>query len=92
MLEFFFLCFMCVYRGPKYHVLAHTTLTLSHVQDSFRTHDLTITGNGEQLPKHPSQLIIIFMILFSHFLLVAPKVLISRDRPIIGFTATFPDI
>ncbi|XP_053466846.1 rhotekin isoform X1 [Ictalurus furcatus] len=33
--------------GPKYHVLAHTTLTLSHVQDSFRTHDLTITGNEE---------------------------------------------
>ncbi|XP_062874069.1 rhotekin isoform X3 [Trichomycterus rosablanca] len=34
-------------RGPKYHLLAHTTLTLSHVQDSFRTHDLTITGNEE---------------------------------------------
>ncbi|MCI4392704.1 hypothetical protein PGIGA_G00148910 [Pangasianodon gigas] len=33
--------------GPKYHLLAHTTLTLSHVQDSFRTHDLTITGNEE---------------------------------------------
>ncbi|KAF4074387.1 hypothetical protein AMELA_G00238870 [Ameiurus melas] len=33
--------------GPKYHVLAHTTLNLSHVQDSFRTHDLTITGNEE---------------------------------------------
>ncbi|XP_056314167.1 rhotekin isoform X2 [Danio aesculapii] len=33
--------------GPKYHLLAHTTLNLSHVQDSFRTHDLTITGNEE---------------------------------------------
>ncbi|XP_060763168.1 rhotekin isoform X1 [Neoarius graeffei] len=33
--------------GPKYHLLAHTTLTLAHVQDSFRTHDLTITGNEE---------------------------------------------
>ncbi|XP_066509577.1 rhotekin-like isoform X2 [Hoplias malabaricus] len=33
--------------GPKYHLLAHTTLSLSHVQDSFRTHDLTITGNEE---------------------------------------------
>ncbi|XP_022523311.1 rhotekin isoform X1 [Astyanax mexicanus] len=33
--------------GPKYHLLAHTTLTLSHVQDSFRTHDLVITGNEE---------------------------------------------
>uniref|UniRef100_A0A8C4E7G5 Rhotekin a n=1 Tax=Dicentrarchus labrax TaxID=13489 RepID=A0A8C4E7G5_DICLA len=29
--------------GPKYHLLAHTTLSLSHVQDSFRTHDLTIS-------------------------------------------------
>ncbi|KAF7663538.1 hypothetical protein LDENG_00207580 [Lucifuga dentata] len=33
--------------GPKYHLLAHTTLSLSHVQDSFRTHDLTISGNEE---------------------------------------------
>ncbi|XP_052448216.1 rhotekin isoform X1 [Carassius gibelio] len=33
--------------GPKYHLLAHTTLNLSHVQDSFRTHDLTISGNEE---------------------------------------------
>uniref|UniRef100_A0A8C2BJC4 Rhotekin n=1 Tax=Cyprinus carpio TaxID=7962 RepID=A0A8C2BJC4_CYPCA len=33
--------------GPKYHLLAHTTLNLSHVQDSFRTHDFTITGNEE---------------------------------------------
>ncbi|KAA8592380.1 hypothetical protein FQN60_017835 [Etheostoma spectabile] len=35
--------------GPcsPYHLLAHTTLSLSHVQDSFRTHDLTISGNEE---------------------------------------------
>ncbi|KAM9744082.1 rhotekin isoform 1-T1 [Menidia menidia] len=33
--------------GPKYHLLAHTTLSLTHVQDSFRTHDLTISGNEE---------------------------------------------
>ncbi|XP_053727173.1 rhotekin isoform X2 [Synchiropus splendidus] len=33
--------------GPKYHLLAHTTLNLSHVQDSFRTHDLSISGNAE---------------------------------------------
>uniref|UniRef100_A0AAY4C1K9 REM-1 domain-containing protein n=1 Tax=Denticeps clupeoides TaxID=299321 RepID=A0AAY4C1K9_9TELE len=33
--------------GPKYHLLAHTTLTLTHVQDSFRTHDLSITANEE---------------------------------------------
>ncbi|XP_057689056.1 rhotekin isoform X2 [Corythoichthys intestinalis] len=33
--------------GPKYHLLAHTTLSLSHAQDNFRTHDLTISGNEE---------------------------------------------
>ncbi|XP_063051096.1 rhotekin isoform X2 [Engraulis encrasicolus] len=33
--------------GPKYHLLAHTTLSLAHVQDSFRTHDLTITANED---------------------------------------------
>ncbi|XP_028313536.1 rhotekin isoform X4 [Gouania willdenowi] len=33
--------------GPKYHLLAHTTLSLSHVQDSFRTHDLSISGSDE---------------------------------------------
>lgn len=42
---------LCVDRGPKYHLLAHTTLSLSHVQDSFRTHDLTISGNGEWQPQ-----------------------------------------
>ncbi|KAL1253273.1 hypothetical protein QQF64_017966, partial [Cirrhinus molitorella] len=29
--------------GPKYHLLAHTSLSLCHVQNSFRTHDLTIS-------------------------------------------------
>ncbi|XP_067087589.1 rhotekin isoform X2 [Osmerus mordax] len=33
--------------GPKYHLLAHTTLAQAHVQDSFRTHDLSISGNEE---------------------------------------------
>ncbi|XP_035234811.1 rhotekin isoform X3 [Anguilla anguilla] len=33
--------------GPKYHLLAHASLTLTHVQDSFRTHDLSISGNEE---------------------------------------------
>uniref|UniRef100_A0A8C4RXL2 Rhotekin b n=1 Tax=Erpetoichthys calabaricus TaxID=27687 RepID=A0A8C4RXL2_ERPCA len=33
--------------GPKYHLLAQTTLTLANVQDSFRTHDLMISGNEE---------------------------------------------
>lgn len=46
-------CLSCVVRGPKYHLLAHTTLSLSHIQDSFRTHDLTISGNGEWQPQPP---------------------------------------
>lgn len=33
-------------RGPRYHLLAHTTLTLADVQDGFRTHDLTLAGHG----------------------------------------------
>lgn len=33
-------------RGPRYHLLAHTTLTLAAVQDGFRTHDLTLAGHG----------------------------------------------
>ncbi|XP_061119003.1 rhotekin-like isoform X1 [Conger conger] len=33
--------------GPKYHLLAHTSLTLAHVRDSFRTHDLSICGSEE---------------------------------------------
>nr|KAF6448676.1 rhotekin [Rousettus aegyptiacus] len=32
--------------GPRYHLLAHTTLTLAAVQDGFRTHDLTLTSHG----------------------------------------------
>lgn len=44
-------CILCFFdRGPKYHLLAHTTLSLSHIQDSFRTHDLAISGNGERQP------------------------------------------
>ncbi|XP_051732950.1 rhotekin-like isoform X1 [Ctenopharyngodon idella] len=34
-------------RGPKYHLLAHTSLTLCHVQNSFRTHDLTISDTED---------------------------------------------
>uniref|UniRef100_A0A8C8S7C2 Rhotekin n=1 Tax=Pelusios castaneus TaxID=367368 RepID=A0A8C8S7C2_9SAUR len=33
--------------GPKYHLLAHTVLSLADVQDGFRTHDLAITSNEE---------------------------------------------
>ncbi|XP_068616750.1 rhotekin [Brachionichthys hirsutus] len=33
--------------GPKYHLLAHASLSLSHIQDSFRTHDLAIAGSEE---------------------------------------------
>ncbi|KAB1267013.1 Rhotekin [Camelus dromedarius] len=34
-------------RGPRYHLLAHTTLTLAAVQDGFRTHDLTLASHEE---------------------------------------------
>ncbi|XP_068129672.1 rhotekin isoform X2 [Hyperolius riggenbachi] len=33
--------------GPKFHLLAKTKLSLADVQDSFRTHDLTISGSDE---------------------------------------------
>ncbi|XP_058406868.1 rhotekin isoform X1 [Diceros bicornis minor] len=33
--------------GPRYHLLAHTTLTLAAVQDGFRTHDLTFASHEE---------------------------------------------
>ncbi|XP_077136569.1 rhotekin isoform X1 [Ranitomeya variabilis] len=33
--------------GPKFQLLAHTKLTLAHVQDGFRTHDLTISSSDE---------------------------------------------
>ncbi|XP_029545054.1 rhotekin-like [Oncorhynchus nerka] len=34
-------------EGPKFHLLAHTTLTIAHVQDSFRTHDLSISATED---------------------------------------------
>ncbi|KTG46346.1 hypothetical protein cypCar_00015515 [Cyprinus carpio] len=38
------ICFVePVILGPKYHLLAQTSLTLCHIQNSFRTHDLTIS-------------------------------------------------
>ncbi|KAM4605805.1 rhotekin isoform 2-T2 [Discoglossus pictus] len=33
--------------GPKFQLLAHTQLTLEHVEDGFRTHDLTITSSHD---------------------------------------------
>ncbi|XP_021094832.1 rhotekin-2 isoform X4 [Heterocephalus glaber] len=33
--------------GAKYHLLAHTTLTLESAEDSFKTHNLFINGNEE---------------------------------------------
>lgn len=35
--------------GPRYHLLAHTVLTLAAVQDGFRTHDLTLASHGESV-------------------------------------------
>ncbi|XP_051959632.1 rhotekin-like isoform X1 [Xyrauchen texanus] len=34
-------------QGPKYQLLAHKSLTMCHVQNSFRTHDLTISGTED---------------------------------------------
>lgn len=39
--------FYLVLRGAKYHLLAHTTLTLESVGDCFKTHNLSVHGNGE---------------------------------------------
>ncbi|NXF83888.1 RTKN2 protein, partial [Sclerurus mexicanus] len=36
-----------VIHGAKYSLLAYTTLGLESVEDNFRTHNLTITGNEE---------------------------------------------
>uniref|UniRef100_A0A673CE91 Rhotekin 2b n=1 Tax=Sphaeramia orbicularis TaxID=375764 RepID=A0A673CE91_9TELE len=33
--------------GPKFNLLAHTTLTLSHVQERFKTHDLSLLAAEE---------------------------------------------
>ncbi|XP_006147141.1 rhotekin-2 [Tupaia chinensis] len=33
--------------GAKYNLLAHTTLTLESVEDSFKTHNLSVSGNEE---------------------------------------------
>ncbi|CAJ1070399.1 rhotekin-like isoform X2 [Xyrichtys novacula] len=33
--------------GPKYNLLAHTTLTIEHIKDGFKTHDLSIAATEE---------------------------------------------
>uniref|UniRef100_A0A8C5N6H8 Rhotekin 2b n=1 Tax=Gouania willdenowi TaxID=441366 RepID=A0A8C5N6H8_GOUWI len=33
--------------GPKFNLLAHTTLTIKHVQEGFKTHDLTLSTTEE---------------------------------------------
>ncbi|XP_015798667.2 rhotekin [Nothobranchius furzeri] len=33
--------------GPKYNLLAHTTLTVEHVREGFKTHDLTLSATEE---------------------------------------------
>ncbi|KAB1266782.1 uncharacterized protein Cadr_000018333 [Camelus dromedarius] len=40
-------------RGPCYHLLAHTTLTLAAVQDGFRTHDLTLASHASETQATP---------------------------------------
>ncbi|XP_075389549.1 rhotekin-2 [Tenrec ecaudatus] len=33
--------------GARYHLLAHTTLTLESIEDSFKTHNLSVSGSEE---------------------------------------------
>ncbi|KAL6096589.1 rtkn [Pungitius sinensis] len=33
--------------GPKYHLLAHTTLRIEHVQEGFKTHDLSLAATED---------------------------------------------
>ncbi|KAJ3605091.1 hypothetical protein NHX12_027141 [Muraenolepis orangiensis] len=33
--------------GPRYHLLAHAILTMDHVQDGFKTHDLSVSATEE---------------------------------------------
>lgn len=35
-----------VWRGPKYRLLAHTTLKLQHVQEGFKSHNLSLAATG----------------------------------------------
>lgn len=35
--------------GTKYNLLAHTTLTLESAEHSFKTHNLSINGNGKYI-------------------------------------------
>lgn len=36
-----------LWRGPKFNLLAHTTLRIEHVQEAFKTHDLSLAVAGE---------------------------------------------
>ncbi len=38
---------LSIWRGPKYNLLAHTTLRIEHVQEGFKTHDLSLTAAGK---------------------------------------------
>ncbi|XP_070781173.1 rhotekin-like [Enoplosus armatus] len=33
--------------GPKYNLLAHTTLTIEHIQEGFKTHDLSLAATED---------------------------------------------
>lgn len=41
--------FSFTFSGAKYSLLAYTTLGLESAEDNFRTHNLTITGNGKYI-------------------------------------------
>ena len=39
--------FLLTISGAKYSLLAHTTLSLESAEDSFKTHNLSVNGNGK---------------------------------------------
>ncbi|XP_023594430.1 rhotekin-2 [Trichechus manatus latirostris] len=54
--------------GVKYNLLAHTTLTLESTEDSFKTHNLSINGNGKY---------ILYIICFTYYIYYAYTYVVS---------------
>ncbi|XP_075885531.1 rhotekin-like isoform X2 [Nelusetta ayraudi] len=51
--------------GPKFSLLAHTTLRLEDVQEGFKTHDLSLAAAGESLSSSFHLLLVPFIFSFS---------------------------
>lgn len=57
---------LSVLRGPKFSLLAYTTLRLEDVQEGFKTHDLSLAAVGESPPSY------FLLLLVSHLLFLTP--------------------